>query len=237
MLRNIELGCDPVHIMIVHKGIKPKSFVYSAVFIKFSPDSMSDLKIIVVVMTGIKPLVKLIICHGIQHFRFYIAAVISVDHLAHQPEIRFLFIGKPPHFFHKGKLQTVRTVKADSVNIKLMDPEADYIQKIFPHLWLPEIEIYQFKTVSPCLIAKSIIIRRIPPKINSLVPAAVLRLFSVFLNILKGKELSSCMVKYTVHYNSYIHFVGFFHEAFKVPVVSQTPVHHAVVFCIVSMGC
>ena len=49
--RNIELGSDPVHIMIVHKRIKPKSFVDSSVFIKLSPDRMSDLKIIVVVMS------------------------------------------------------------------------------------------------------------------------------------------------------------------------------------------
>ena len=45
------------------------------------------------------------------------------------------------------------------------------------------------------------------------------------------------MVKYTVHYNPDVHFVSFFHKAFKVLVVSQSPVHHTVIFCIVSMGC
>ena len=196
----LQFGMNSLYVMVVHEIVEVKISHILKIFY-----CMSDFKIVVVIMSAVKCFVKGIVGYTVESLPVYPAAVISVNNLSHKPEIFLDLVCGMAENPHKIKIQYISGIQADSVNIKLVDPEADYIQKIFPHLRLPEIEIYQFKTVSPCLIAKSIIIRRIPPKIDSLVPTAVLRLFSVFLNILKGKELSSRMVKYTVHYNPDVH--------------------------------
>ena len=58
---------------------------------------MRNFKIVVVVMAGIQPLVQLVICDAVQLITADITAVVPMDHLAHQPEIRLLFVHTPAH--------------------------------------------------------------------------------------------------------------------------------------------
>ena len=51
----------------------------------------------------------------------------------------------------------------------------------------------------PCLVAEAIIVRAVPAKVYTLVPAAVTGAFAVFLNILEREELAAGMVKYSVY--------------------------------------
>ena len=87
--------------MVVYKGIQLQSFVNASVSIKFPANGMRYLKIIVIIMTGIKALMKLIIGYAVQFICTYITAVIPMDHFTHQPEICFFLIGITAHLLHK----------------------------------------------------------------------------------------------------------------------------------------
>ncbi len=100
---------------------KGSSFINTAILIEFPPDRMSDLKIIVIVMTGIETLVQFIVRHGMKDLIVGPAGIIPMDHFAHQPEIFFFLRSSPAHLFHEIKGQAVCTVQTDAVDVKLPD--------------------------------------------------------------------------------------------------------------------
>ena len=85
MILLVQLAHDPVYIMIIYKRVKFHTFIDTAVLIKFPADGMSDLKIVVIIMSGIKSFVKFIVCNAVEHLLAIldITAVIPMDHLAH----------------------------------------------------------------------------------------------------------------------------------------------------------
>ena len=132
MLLHIDLTVNAVHIVIVNKGIQLHPPVDTAVLLKFPSYGMGDLKVIVVIVSGIDALVKFIIRNTVQHFLSVldVSAVVSVDDLPHKPEVLFLLTCAPAHFLHEAKVKTIRAVQADAVNIKGIDPLIYHIQKI-----------------------------------------------------------------------------------------------------------
>ena len=135
----VQFGRNPVHIMIVYKRVQLSAAVNTAICIKLSPNCMSNLKIIMVVMPRIKPLMQFVIRHGMQHIAVDPARIIPVYYLAHQPEFRFYRIRQLAHFLHKIKIEHICTVKAYPVDIKFFYPEADHIEQIIAHRPVPEI--------------------------------------------------------------------------------------------------
>ena len=119
--------------MVVHKGVKRSSHRLQTSHI------VGNLKVVVVIVTGVERLVKLIVCHGMQHFRVHPAVIFAVDHLAHEPEIRFHGGGLFPELFHEPEIQDVRAVQADPVDIEVVDPELDRVKQILADLRVPEI--------------------------------------------------------------------------------------------------
>ena len=67
------------------------------------------------------------------------AAVIPVNHLAHEPEIPLELSGHPAHLLHKTKVQAVSAVQADAVDVKFLYPEADHIKQVILHSLIPEV--------------------------------------------------------------------------------------------------
>ena len=97
---------------------------------------MGDFKIIVVIVPGIKSLMKLIIGYTMKCLIVDPSAVISMDHLTHKPEILFHPGGLIAHPFHKIKIKYICCIQTDSINIKGIDPETDHIKKILHYLWI-----------------------------------------------------------------------------------------------------
>ena len=234
----LKLRRNPVHIMIVHKAVQLHSTVNSAIFIKLPPDRVGNLKVIVIVVPRIQTFVQFIVGDTVKHLLSIldITAVISMDHFSHQPEVFFFSSGSGAHLLHEAEIQTVRAVQADAVNIKFIDPEIDHIQQIIPDFLILEIQVYQFKTIPPCLVGKSVIVTGISSKPDSLVPSAVTGTFSLFLNIPESKKLSSRMIEHAVHNDLYTQFMGTGNEFPEIFVVSKPPVHCPVIPGIVSMG-
>ena len=199
---------------------------------------MCDFKIIMIVVTGIQPLVQLIIRYTVEKSRsiLNISGVIAMNHLTHQPEILFPLSGTAAQFFHKSKIQTIRTVQTNTVNIKIPNPTVDTFQQILFHFRILKIQIHQFKTISPGFIRKSIIIPGISPKPDSLIPVHIPRLLPVLLNILKSEKFPSGMVKHTIHHDSDALFMRLLYKTSKVLFISQASVNHPIISRIISMG-
>ena len=80
---------------------------------------MGNLEIVVVIMAAVECLVKRVIRDTVQRLTVYPAAVIAVDDLAHQPEIRFDFLGSTTEHKHKIKIKDIGSIKTDAIYIKI----------------------------------------------------------------------------------------------------------------------
>ena len=88
----------------------------------------------------------------------------------------------------------------------------------------------------PCLVAEAIIVRAVPAKVHTFVPAAVAGTFTVLLNVPKCEKFTSGVVEYSVydHLDS-----GFMAELCEVPEVligAKPAVHKLIISGIVAMG-
>ena len=73
---------------------------------------------------------QVVIRYRMQGAFIYPAGIIAVNDLAHQPEIRLDFICDMAQCFHIFKVQHVRGIQTDSIDIKFADPETDYVADV-----------------------------------------------------------------------------------------------------------
>ena len=109
--------------MVVHKGVKRSSHRLQTSHI------VGNLKVVVVIVTGVERLVKLIVCHGMKAFQVHPAVIFAVDHLAHEPEIRFLWRRSFPELFMNPKSRTFAQSRRILVDIEVVDPELDRVEQ------------------------------------------------------------------------------------------------------------
>ena len=95
-----QLVGQPLHIVVVREQIQP-GIVAQALQ---TAHGVGDLEIVVVVVAAPQALVQLVVGHRVQHLRVCPAAVIPVDHLAHEPELGLDLVGKA------APLRTVRVI-------------------------------------------------------------------------------------------------------------------------------
>ena len=165
----VQFGHDPGNIMIVYKGIQ----LHIAADAQKSPHRVGDLEIIVVIVAGIQSLMQFVVGDRMKHLSVGPAAVIAVNDLAHEPEIRLQAVAHTSELPHKFMFQNICSVETDTVNIKLGHPETDRIKMIIPHDGVPEIQLHQKIESSPVIIRKMIVIFIISPEINVAVPVPV----------------------------------------------------------------
>ena len=119
--------------MVVHKGVKRSSHRLQP------PHIVGNLEVVVIIVTGVECFVKLIVCHGMQHFRVYPAAVFPMDHLAHKPEIRLHGGSFFAELLHESEIQNICAVQPDPVDIEIVDPEPDRVEQVPADVRIPEI--------------------------------------------------------------------------------------------------
>ena len=97
-----QFGVDSFYIVIVNKVVQIKISHVLEIF-----HCMCDLEIVMVIVSTVKSFVQSIVCDTVQCLAIYPAAVIAVDNLAHQPEIRFDFLGSTAECTHEIKIQDI----------------------------------------------------------------------------------------------------------------------------------
>ena len=221
--------------MVVCKGVQHAPPVYSAILIELSPDGMGDLEVIVRLMSGPKSLVQLIVCDRMKHLRICPARIVTVDHLSHQPEIRFFLQDYAAHLPKEIKIKAVRTIQPDAVNIKRINPETNHIKQVVLHLRISEVQVDQIARSSPRLIGKPVVISAVPAKIDALVPVLVSRLLPILLDIPKCKKITSCMVEDSIDDHPDSCLMTGAYKCLEIFLISKTSVHHPVIDCVVPM--
>ena len=76
----------------------------------------------------------------------------------------------------------------------------------------------------------------LPPKFYITVPVYVRRILPVFLDILESKEITACVVEYTVKDHTDPFIMAGFYKICKVFVGSQTGVQFFIVGCLIAMS-
>lgn len=111
--------------MIVHKVVEIQVSHILEIFY-----SMGDLEIVMIIVSTVECFVQCVVCYAVKSFSVYPAAVISVDDLAHKPEIFFYFCCCTAQGTHEIEIKNVCCVKADSIYIKFGYPETDHIADV-----------------------------------------------------------------------------------------------------------
>mgnify|MGYP007000008514 CR=1 FL=1 len=93
---------QPLHIVVIREVIEP-GIVAEALQ---TPHGMGDLEIVVVVVAAPQTLMQFVVGNGVEHLRVGPAAVVAVDDLAHQPELRLHLVGNAAQALMKSKSST-----------------------------------------------------------------------------------------------------------------------------------
>ena len=121
-----------------------------------------------------------------------------VDNLSHQPEIRLYIIRYSSQHLHIFKIQHICSIQTDSVNVKLTYPETDDILNILFDCRIVLVQFYEEVIATPVIIRKTIVVGVVTPEVYIAVPVFVLRVFSVFDNVLKCEEIASGVIKHAI---------------------------------------
>ena len=113
---------------------------------------MRNFKIVVVIVTAVQSLVKCVVGDAVKSLTVYPAAVVAVDDLAHEPEIRLHFICCAAQCLHEIKVKNVCRVKSDTVHIELTHPETDHIAYIVNDSRILLIQLDEKVVASPVVI-------------------------------------------------------------------------------------
>ena len=197
---------------------------------------MGDFEIIMIIVAGIQTLPQLIIGHRMKRLIVDPPGVISVNHLAHEPEILLFLTGHPTQLLHEIKLQAVCAVQTDTVDIELVNPEPHHIQKIILHAPIPEIQVRQLETVVPGLVVKAVVVMGIALEAHILIPVTVRGILPVFLNIPECEKFAAGVIKDAVYHHPDAIFMAKLYEMLKILIVAQAAVHLLIIPGIVTVA-
>ena len=226
-----QFGVDSFYIVIVNKVVQIKISHVLEIF-----HCMCDLEIVMVIVSTVKSFVQSIVCDTVQCLAIYPAAVIAMDNFTHQPEIRFDFLGSTAECTHEIKIQDISGIQTDSIDIKLRNPVANHITDIILDFRISLVQLDKQIVSAPVVIGKSVIVFIVSPEIDIAVPVKVLRMFAVLLDILECKEITSCVVEYTVEDYFDAFFVTCFDKSGQVFVCSKTGVKLLIIGGFITMS-
>ena len=218
--------------MVVREGIEPGVVAEPLQ----TAHGVCDLKIVVVVVAAPQALVQLIVGNGMEHFRVGPAAVIAVDDLAHQPELRLDLVGKAAQTLHKVEVQHIRCIQPDAVNVECIDPEADGIIMVVLHLGVALVQLDQQVEAAPVAIRKAVVVLVVAPEVHIAEPVLIPGILAVGFQILERKEIAAHMVEHAVHNDFLAPGMAVCHEFLELFVGAQAAVHQAVIDGVVAVG-
>ena len=221
-----------LHIVVVGKGIKPGVVAEPLQ----AAHGVCDLKIVVVVVAAPQALVQLIVGNGMEHFRVGPAAVIAVDDLAHQPELRLDLVGKAAQALHKVEVQHIRCIQPDAVNVECIDPEADGIIMVVLYLGVALVQLDQQVEAAPVAVREAVVVLVVAPEIHVAEPVAVAGVLAVLLQLLEREEIAAHMVEHAVHDDLLAPLMAGGDKLLEFLVGAETPVYQTVVDGVIAVG-
>ena len=197
---------------------------------------VGNFKVIMVVVAAPQALVQLVVGDGVQHFRVCPAAVIPVDDLAHQPELRLYLVCQTAQPAHEIEIQHVGCVQTDAVDVELLHPEADGIVVVLLHLRVALVQLDQQVVAAPVAIAEAVVILVVAPEVHIAEPVLIPGVLAVQLQVLKREEIAAYVVEHAVHDDPLPAGVAGGYKGLELLVGAKAAVHQTVVDGIVAVG-
>ena len=219
--------------MVVNKNVQ--MHIVSQAHFSLPAYGVRDLKIITVVVAAVKRLMKSIVCYRVKGVLIDPAPVLSVYDLAHQPEVLLQAACQAAKISHEALFQHICGIQSDPVDIEFRYPEADGIKMIIPYLRIIQVELWKKVMSSPCFIRKTVIVTVVSLEVNIAVPVSETTVFSVFLQVAKGKEPASGMIENSVKNDADTFLMAQMYKLFEIIVVSESLVDHAVVGSVIAV--
>ena len=214
-------GEDALHVVVVGKAVQPRTQGPQLLH------GVGQLKVVVVVVAGVQGLVQAVVGHGVQP-RVQPAAVLAVDHLAHQPEVRLEGIGELPQLPQEPEVQHVRRVQPQTVDIEFLHPEADGVQVVPPHGGILQVQLRQQLIAAPGLVAQAVVITVVAVEAHA-VPVAVGRGLPALQQVPEGKKVPARVVEYRVEHHPEALVMAVCHKFAEVAVRAQPGIQQAVI--------
>ena len=231
-----QLAGDAVHVVVVGEAVQLCPAGPVEAHVPQPLHRVGDLKIIAVVVAGIQRLVQRVVGDGVEHPAVDPPGIVPVDHLAHQPEIRLHLLRQPPQHLHKAKVQHVRRVQPQPVDVEVRHPAPDGIAKVALHLVVPLVQLHQKVVAAPVVVGKAVVIFIVSVKVHVAEPVPVGGLLPLFLQVPKGEKVPPYVVEYPVQNDPDALFVARRHQTTQIVVGAQPPVHGAVVGGVVAVA-
>ena len=222
-----EFGHDAFHVMVVHKAVE--MHIPADAHFHLPAHGVSDLKVIVVVVPAVQSLMEMVISHGMECLIIDPPMILTVDHLTHKPELFLHLAGQPPQTLHELKVQNVRRIQPQSVDIELADPEPHRVQEVIPDLRIPLVQLHQQIVSAPVIVTEAVIILIISPEIHIAVPVLVPAVLPVCEQVPEGKEVSACVVEHGIEYHPDPRLMTSPHEVLQILVGPQPAVQLPVI--------
>ena len=179
---------------------------------------------------------ELVVGHRVEGLGVGPAAVIPVDHLAHQPELGFQPVGEPAQVLHKAKVQHICGVQPDAVDVKLFHPEFHRVKVILLHLRVPLVQLDQQVVAAPVAIGEAVVVFVVAPEVHIAEPVLVAAALAMGFQVLKGEKAAAHMVEHAVHNHLLAPLVALGHKVGEFLVGAQPAVHQTVVDGVVAVG-
>ena len=220
--------------MVVHEAVQQR--VPAQAHVQLALDGVGDLEVVVIVVGAVERLVQVVVGDGIERGVVHPAAVIAVDHLAHQPEIRLHGLGGGAQGAHEVKIQHVGGVQAQAVDVERLHPEAHRVQQVVPHGGILQVQLHQLVVAAPVFIGEAVVILVVAPEIHAAVPVPIGALLPAGLNVPEGEEIAARVVEHAVQDHPHARRVAAAHEFGQILVGAQAGVQLAIIRGIVAVA-
>ncbi len=158
-----------------------------------------------------------------------------MERFAHQKETRAKLFCVGVQGTQKIGGQTIRYIKAQSVDIKRIDPVFDGFEKIVDDVGIVQVELDQIVVAFPVLIGQMVAVIVVCVKIDH-EPVFVRRGFPVFQHVEKGCEFTSHMIEHAIENDADAGLMTMADKAREVVIVAKSCIDLTVVGRIVSVG-
>ena len=123
---------------------------------KITVHIMRDLEEIMAVEATVDRLMQLVVRHRVQGLRIHPACILSVDHLAHQPELRLHLVREVAKRMLEAHIEHIGTVETETIDVKGIDPVLHDIDQIFTDALAVEVQLRELPGTAPCTVVEAV---------------------------------------------------------------------------------
>ena len=179
---------------------------------------------------------QLVVGHRVQHFGVCPAAVVPVDDLAQEEKVPLSAVRKAAQRRHEAKVQHIRCIQANAVDVEFRDPEVYGVQKMLPHFGIALVQLHQQVIAAPVFVGKPIVEAVVPVKAHIAEPIPVPGIFPVFQQVPECEKVPAHMVENSVQHHPDGLFVAVRHKVLQVLICAQTAVQRKIIRGLIAMA-